>query len=727
MSATQMGVVRHEVVMVKRPALARRSNRERRRLDHRRFVLISTAFVLLLAGVQASCLSDVVIPPPCPVGMDCESSAGTSAGSAGDGGGASATAVSAGDGGSARDAAGSAGDGGEGAVCESCRITPPRIQDPCGNAHYAEPIYVIDGTPPYRWAVTSTTGSWHIEDQPNSVDGSEAVLVGDPAGPTTLTITVTDAVDLVSRRTVTLIPRTACYFAYVYSEANQGKLALVDPLLPHAAEPDLANDVGVNDFRFSPNGRYLAYRYGKDAQHPSGAHLSLFDFSTMHDQSLDFADEAVTAYEWSPDSAVLAVALKSQEKSQLSGIRPTSTATATTLHQFSPLDLTDAVESDLYWVGSEFVGFHSPGPMGSDHQMVSYARLTTNAFATPKTIPDITYRPPLVVAPSPGGLFVTGVGSSSAFFSIALDNTSAIPHGSNFIDPGGTSSARIVGNELQVFRARDGAHVIEASSPAPQSSCPKLLTWASKRERIACVATVSESSATWGQLRIFDLGTGTGTALEPSPVKGSCLKDLDGGPLGGECSITEYDYDETSSEAQPRLLSPNGDWLAFITGAQSGDASYLYWADLRSKPMKLRRRFEPGPSTTTTPVALEFSPSGRYLMNQNGTQLQVHLLDADTIDGEDHTMDQPLDAATSAPCSEDFVSAPTRWCGGRAVSPPFTWSPDAAAELFAYRTSGQLIVVQLSPTSFLPMKPFLHAPACSDFCSGQFAFQPPLP
>ena len=556
-----------------------------------------------------------------------------------------------------------------------------------------------------------------------------------PFGSTQLTITVIDSLGFFKQNIYSLIPRSSCKIAYVYSGLNGAKLSVRDPLLDIDASANLTHNVSVYDFRFSPNGRFLAYRFGKDDNHPLGAHLSLFDFSTMQDQALMFQEDAVNAFAWSPDSGVLAVALNSTDgHSQLAGVRPTSTPTGVDLSPLTAVVAGDPIQSDLYWVGTQFVGFHTADTPDLDtppgRSTLFYAQLTANTFTTPAPIIDAVYRPGIVMMTAPGGLFATSpLDKRTIFNAIGSFPAYAVNHRSKFIDPGGHYSAGVANKLLQVFEAADVAAAadeapFQTSSAADEHNCPKLLAWASQRERVACVAHVTRANASWGELRIFEIGRDKPPQIVPTVVNGSCLKDAQGSPLAS-CSSSEYDYDELTSVAQPRALSPSGDWLAFVTGAQSGAASALYWASLRASTMTLSRKFGKPAMATGLPNALSFSPSERYVLHQNGNQLMAHLLSAGPQGPDDLEIDAALDASASAPCSEDFVTAPARWCGSVDASQTFAWSPDPSSELFAYRKSDKLIAVEVSPHSFARHE--FAAPVCNGSCSGQFAFQPPNP
>lgn len=604
-------------------------------------------------------------------------------------------------------------------------LTPFHPPNPCGDDHYSTTLSIGGGSPPYRWRVESQAGDWRIE--PNVSDGSEVQLSGDPAGETKLRITVTDDSNLVNRTLFTIAPRSACYLAYVYSVAGSGKLAVRDPLLTIDVSAHLANNAGVFDFQFSPDGRYLAYRFDADAQHPKGAHLSLFDFSNLSDHPLDLEADSIEAYAWSADSKILAISLTSESKSKLSGVRLTSDGVATTITPLTATTSSYPIESELFWVDSQFVAFHTtatrglPVPAGFGLRTLLYARLTANGFATPVAITDLSYRPgELGITRVPNGLLVSSPADERSIFnSIRLDNVFTVNHHTHFLDPSGSYSAATVADTLQIFPITNGSKIIQRSRSGSASSCPKLLTWAGSRERIACVADVSKGKLVGGELRIFDIQSQEDAELVPLIVKGACLKN----PDGTACPALQYDYDEAISAGEPRLLSPSGSWLAFLTTSTDGTEASLYWAELGAAPT-LSRKYRPTGRTATAPTALSFSPSERYLLHQNGNQLWAHRLTSGSLDGDDLLVSHEMDTSESTSCSDDFVTAPLRWCGGDKKSQPFVWSRDPTTELFAYRKLGEVVAVVLSAATFTDFS-FAAAP-CNGACSDQFSFQPPL-
>lgn len=725
---------------------AARSPRARKRL---RLPLALGISALLVGVAPAACLSDVTLPP-CVQQGNCGGSAGqapdaANAGELPQGGNAgsglntplrptSGAGGSGGTGGSPLvpqlDAAraGAFSEGGAAGDCGTCELDRTQLPNPCADDHYATSLSISGGVSPYHWQVSASAGNWQVEPQPNSADGSHVTLSGDPAGPADLTVTVTDHAGYEKRAVYSIVPRSACYFAFVTPSADGPKLTFLDPLLGLDASAKLTKNQGVYDFQFSPDGRFLVYRFGQDGTHPTGAHLSLLDLSQMQDQVLDFQEDTVDAYAWSPDATVLAVALTISGQSELSGIRIAPAGSGAPFSQLTSVVAADPIESSLHWVDSSFVTFSSATTpdlfVPPNFESVFYSPLETGGFDTPVAIEDTAYRPGIVVASAPGGLFVTSPSEHLSWFnSVSVDNAFAENNRQNIVDPAGRFSAAVSNTTLQLFQAADSSSPFETSASDAASDCPKLLTWASERERIACVAHVSQATTSWGEIRIFDAGSMTPLVLAPSAVLGSCLKDANGVPIGGPCSGSVYDYDEPTSTAQPRLLSPSGDWLAFVTGAQSGAGGALYWADLTATPMSLTRQVGTLSTQAGEAVALAFSPSERYLLHQNGNELIAHRLSA--VDRGALPIESDLNAPTTAPCSDDFVTAPTRWCGGANASPSFAWSPDAAFDVLAYRKLDQLIVVELSASRSISHP--VAARPCDATCSGQYAFQPPKP
>ena len=603
---------------------------------------------------------------------------------------------------------------------------------PCTGQPYATTLTVSGGTPPYRWVSASLSG-WKITLDPGN--SSRATLTHDAATSTELTLQVTDTEGKQGTKTYLVRSRNSCWFAYTALDASGGTLKLLDPLSEPPSPLPLLHNQGVYDFQFSPNGQSLVYRYDADSSHPKGKHLALLDLATRHEQSLSFSEDAVTAFAWSPDSTRIATAFTSGGATFLGGVR-LGAAGANDV----PLELTRViapVQSELYWVGERFVAFHAellpdlanPGQFFAEnpyHQRTPfYASVDAGGFGAAQAIVDVSYDPGFSVQATPDGFFViTGVDPSVSFNEPSSAGSIVVAHDqANLISPSGKYSAKLNGDQLQVFLADEMAE--PAASSKVGEGCPRILAWAQGRERIACVADVPNGATgtTHGEVRIFDIDPNSDT-LAMSTVQGFCEDDSNASISAGSCSVLQnkYGYGEDRAVGRARGFSPDGQTFAFTTTSKdiNGD-NYLYWVDLSREPITLTRKqyFFSSATTTTSPVRVAYSPNGKMLLLQRGNQLTAQDLAQTSADAAPATLSVAL--ATGAACSEDFASGSDQFCGNTDRTAPLAWSPDSRAA--AYRTPGTLTVVDFNqfPTT---VSYSLPAPECKESCSGQFAFQP---
>jgi hypothetical protein len=596
---------------------------------------------------------------------------------------------------------------------------------------------VSGGTAPYRTSATALAGTWHLDSDPDHPgDPAWFRLTGTPAGPTTLTLTFVGSDDRMYAEDFEIKPRAACWFAYVRLAAGQPELVLVDPILKKTPPIALVNDHGVYDFRFSPNGRFLAYRYGQQSGHPSRAHLALIDLVTWQERALSFdSEDAVTAFTWSADSLTLIAAYEGYATpggttltTHLGGVRM-SLGTSGALQPVTLTPVQAYVQSDLYWAAQDSVVFHAallpkisgqfyPNPL--QLRTPYYAKLGTQGFSSPQPMIDEAYESDasLDVQPTPSGFFMIS-GSTTYFYPLNPPGTALI-HSGNVVSPSGAYTAVVVEGELELFRAMDDGEEDSPFAHGPSNlSCPGLLSWAKGRERLACVANVDNdpSGTSYGALRIIDLD---GAVLSGNAVQGFCVKQTNGVTIQ-HCVGLEYDYGEQRSQSQPRVFSPSGNWFAFSTSALDGSGDdYLYLADLRSSSFVLKRKDFSDVSPATSGIALGFSPDEHYLLQQRGAVLTVHDV-PDT--GSGRPLQKLPTRANHSPvnCSEDFGSARDRWCGDAQTAALFTWSAESGS--FVYRTQQGLQVVDLAEFPTLDTS-ILPADECQDQCSNQFDFQP---
>jgi hypothetical protein len=613
--------------------------------------------------------------------------------------------------------------------CSTCTVSD--LPRPCRGRPYSEPMIVSGGTPPYRWQASAPDGLI-LEMDSNVLDGSRARLSGTMVDSGMLTVTITDAAGLYVTRAYVLEPREKCWLAYLSADDPDPQVHLVDPLLTTFA-PIEPHKSRVSDFRFSPDGRRLVYRF-TDASAPDAGHLSMITLSTGEDTALDFSEDAVASYAWSDDSATLAVGFRRATTSYLGGIRLSPSGgnpeAGTTL-----LDSTDAGDgggsalvmlqptatpdsAGLLWFGAGYVAFHAPANVSS--RRAYYAKLDADRFQAPKSI-AWDYTPPVLLRAGDRGFFAISIAQPASLNFNSFENGEPpllkVDDG-NVISPSGAFTAPLPGDSLQLFRALDDPAF---SDPwAEQGGCPRLIGWAKARERLACVADTSDPmhGESHGEVRIFDLDSAK-KQLKMSPVGGYCVKGTGAAP----CSASEYDYTQAKSNARRRAFSPSGRWFAFATTATQAlpTDDYLYIADLDSDPMQLKRKdWSPfGGSSVGSQIELAFSSDETMVLQQRGATLVVHNLTVGNGPGEG-IMLLTSDLKPVSPCSEDFGSAPDRWCGSIANAAPFTWSSQPA--LAAFKTTQGIIVVEIFRSSFT--KHVFPMTDCDERCSAQFEFQP---
>jgi hypothetical protein len=608
------------------------------------------------------------------------------------------------------------------AVCEGCGILPFELVAPCAGRPYRTALNATGGVPPYSWQLTPAVEGWSITADPN--EGARAWLEANaaPHGETTLTVRAIDSRGLVTRIEYEAQARETCWFAYTAAESGTGKLALVDALGRYAAPDELEHNSNVYDFQFSPDGRYLAYRYDADEQFPRGRHLALLELSTLKERALKFKEDAVTAYAWSPDASVLAVGFSANGKLFLGGARLPALGS---LDDVTSLAGTEAfVEAELTWVGNDAVAYHAellpdlanPGQFfsGADNpyhfRTPFYARLGVTSFTAPQFAED-SFEPKVFLRAARDGFWIIN-GLTTKFFPMTGNPKDSVPHwGATLIAPSGNYSAMLEGETLQLLSARDGIFSMPASSK-PDETCPMPLAW-SLQDKVACVADVEHGPGlgSHGEVRFFDLEP-SGQLLSMSSLLGACTDDIRVGDSASCTALREgYGYGISEATGSPRAFSPSGRWFAFTRA--SLDNTYLYWADLQATPVRLNGAL----FLMHAPARLAFSPDSRRVAVQVGESLYLKTLSG--VGAATHVTDGlPVEA-----CLEELPTAPRRYCGNTDLDAPFRWAGDSAA--LAYKKNGSVAVVdtsRLASSAHLTM----DLPACEiPLCSGDFEFQPP--
>lgn len=682
-------------------------------------------------GVSA-CLGDIELSPcvrlhRCGAGGDDGEVSGGAA-SAGEGvaggvvaGGGAAPAASAGAAGEGGDRA-SAGKGSDPTpTCESCSIEPSELVDPCAHEPYRIELNVKGGMPPFSWELDSEVSDWSVTAEQQ--DDSRAVLATSSAraGETRLTVQVTDGRGAAVRADYRVEARDACWFAYTAAGSTGPELALLDPLSAAPEPAELDHNTNVYDFKFSPDGRFLAYRYDADASAPQGRHLAMIELSTLDERGLEFVEDAVTAYAWSPDSNVLAVAFSADGVSFLGGARMPSRGSSDPPLTLSPTAA--FVEDNLVWVRSDAVAYHAelypdPGQPGQyfpnpDHLRTPfYAKLGVAGFDAPQLTLEV-FEPNVFIRPAPDGFWI--LNWYSMFFPMSGSLGDSVAQGNlKLLAPNGAYAASLEAGTLRVFKGYDSSVFPELASASskPNQSCTRLLAWSSQ-DKIACVTDVENSAGSHGELRLFELKPDR-DELEMSTLQGFCTDDTSATDTESCTGLRNgYGYAVDDAFRAPRGFSPSGRWFAFTRAI--GASSYLYWADLAADPPALSGTlFSP---VSGAPRHLAFSSDNRKLAVQLGSSLLI-----EALGGVSPDLPLTSELESNDACVEDLPTAPDRYCGNTWLGAPYKWSPDSKA--IAYRAGERITVADVSLTSdFVSSRlpgVLCEAPACS----GDFEFQP---
>jgi hypothetical protein len=637
-------------------------------------------------------------------------------------------------------------------LCAECTMTPDFLPAPCSGNGYTAVLVIAGGSPPYSWQSSMPSGMALSE---GDGDHSRARISGVPTDPanSTLQVVVTDAAGRQLPKTYDWVPRDKCWLAYVSLENGDPQLHVIDPLLKMPAPFQPANNHGVHDFQFSPDGRHLVYRFGAEPSRPSSGHLSLLNLSTWQEKALAFSEDSVVQYAWSDDAAVLAVAFQAPTGTYLGAVRfgknsqeDASTPAAAGDSTGSPTDAETAavsfldavlapIQSPLLWFAANHLAFFGPTVLPDpsdptqtivdpDSQMAYYTTVESTRLRAPTRIATGQYHPPNQLRRADSGFFAI----STADPGITFNEEGAPPiltqQGENFIAPSGAFTAGLSTDQLQVFRAVDDI----ADPPwANGRGCGKVLAWARDRERLACVTDVldtvhGESSGLVTLFALDKVDPSTRT-LPPAPVGGSCIKSTSQVPTANACG-SEYDYAQAKATFRRRAFSPSGRWFAFATSSTDRSDDYLYWADMSSDAPQLKRKdvYQNGGTPESIRIELAFSPDENLVAQQRGTELWVHDLNAPQNTGE-KSRPRRIGSGLMLPetCEENFAIRPDRWCGNVRNATSFAWSSDS--KLVAFQAPGQFVVVDLShfpsydPVSF----PVLD---CDARCNGMPIFQP---
>lgn len=671
---------------------------------------------MLVASLLTACLDEVALPQ-CLLEGTCQSGAGGAEGGSTSGivGGALGMVGAGQPGESIGGEPAVAGQGGQSETPPDpcgCTVVPGYLAPACAGRPYQATLTVSSGQPPYSWKLAPQPEGWTIAVSPENPEVAILHATKAPDEATELTLIVTDARNAQRTLTLSLEVRSACWLAYPSLETQGPELRLVDPLAETPPPEPLAHAQGAYDFQFSPDGAFLAYRYGVDDEHPRGRHLSLVDLGSLKEHPISFGEDQVVSYAWAPNSGTLAAAFAEGGETYLGAIRPAAAGS-----DDSPSSLAStraSIESELYWVGSEYVSFHAPNGLG-DQRLAYFSELSGGGFSAPEEVIRSFDAEPTVLPTETGFFLITPF--QTLYVDLSDGVQVLVDHWDiGLVAPSGRYSALLAADGLpQLLPAATADYGPIAEATDGSQICTQLLAWAPDRERLACVADVSNGDgSSHGEIRIFDLNLAP-FGLDAMTLQGFCPGDLND-TSEDSCLVKKQGYSFGSSQAagSARAFSPSGRYFAFARALP--DQVYVYLADLDAAPQHVGSpRIFPVDDTEPSPLAFAFSPDERFLLVRRGPRLSVIELATGATQRVAHNL------ADAAPCSDDFLAGPNLYCGNTKQLAAPQWAGDSHAA--GFWTSDGLTISDLSPFPSKSEK-VLPAAACAAQCSGQFGFQP---
>jgi hypothetical protein len=568
----------------------------------------------------------------------------------------------------------------EAAESEACPVIYPAsgtLRAPCVGSEYSEAFTAFGGSGLYTWSSIDVPDGLAFEESTSTLSG-----VATEDGP--LRLSVSDATGRKAVGDFSIQRRTRCWFAYLADEAGASRrLHLFDALLEnHHAVGTYAADDLVQDFAFSPDGRYLAYRIGPRLPEPlsSGPYrLGLVQLASLSELVLSFDD--VRHYEWSSDASTLAVSYSATGVRALGGIRigsGSSVSTAFTVLEPEPVD----VQSDFAWVDVSRIAFLISN--GDTDAYATTSELEPDGFSFPVGSWD-AYAAETPLKAAAGGFYAIPTDNFLTTF-YPPDAVAGVIHDQVRIAPSGRYTARTEGSELALFRAED---MSLTGFPAFSSTagCDALIAWAELRERLACARD--------GAVNLFDVDPTTqqvGAAVALAASNG---------------------YPDMPGSFQ-RLFSPTGGLFAFTTADEvyvAGDSNHANVA--------YHHTFE-APSGQDHAV-LAFSPDERLLLEHRGSSLHLIRLG----NPSDNQWEVNAGMLLAPACSEELEAPLGTYCGERRHKASFAWSPDS--EWFAFSTAQHVLrVADVRAVSQSTFAFHVATNACSESCVAldHFAFQP---
>jgi hypothetical protein len=481
--------------------------------------------------------------------------------------------------------------------------------------------------------------------------------------------------------------REKCWFGYISSESGGPRLYLFDPLLGARLQRPTSNstDSAVVDFKFSPDGKFVAYRVKDEADNYA---LWLWQAPGWdHEQQLNLGG-SVTQYAWSNNGKVLATAISSSTGTLLGGVSVAGVPDNETfdgiqgLYELQPVAA--PVDSEITWYGNDgYVGFHSLFKRGYAFDIITHAQYGQRGFENVFSRTGDTYSHELRLYPNATGFFVMDPTDYLLDF-VGITSDVAVFHGNVAIAPIAPYVALSSNNELEVYRATDDTDMPAVPPRAAAKGCDAILGWAAMQARIACI----DETAGIANLYSLDL---EGRAAASAPIQGT--EAYVGGTWHGH----------------RRLVSPSGNWAVVSNGTDVYMASIGVFAPAVIWTYAL--------GSATEPVDFTFSPNEKLLVMRRASSARIFVTDSNG-----HGVDLEPGSSTAQNCQDDYLFG-ADWCGKPATALLPTWSSDSS--LVAYVLNDhQLVARDVRTIEHGVTEPVEITSTCGSECIGTGLFQP---
>ncbi|HEU4583212.1 MAG TPA: hypothetical protein VFS67_33360 [Polyangiaceae bacterium] len=536
---------------------------------------------------------------------------------------------------------------------------------------------------PYRFDVQTEAPGFALRRE-NETTASERTWLESvsPDGPSTgaslrLKITDSSVPPRSDELSIELELRQSCWFAFL-SEGAAGRLHLRDVFLRQEISADSGIEGTTSDFRFSPDGNWLAFR----VEHAAGSEL--YALRARGPRSAAVAVPGTCAaggggecrvldYAWSPDSRQLAFVQRiagADARDELGGasgfdsgaLAPAWIGQGKALWVGQEVPL--AYREQLLWSAGDTLAFLGD-ELGFDDPFLSealyLARLAVDSSSGPASALGLAVGSPSMLTNAgtlaravAGGVALVGVDEAPLGSVVSYQGAAEAMFFTGWLAPSGAWVAHTSSSgELEIYDVRDDAGPVAqtVTSPAPGASdavgpCQEVSAWSDPIgeppvERIACRSAAGlsffELSAAQRSLRL--------------------LARVDASPGAGV----------------RRAFSPDGRWFVF------GEADGVTFRSIDLEA--------PSPRLDTLPMRLELPPvelefprrrSGLVLLADATGFAEYPLPGASAIASAFSSSGR----APRSSCSEVRGLATGSWCGAPRAAAHIEYSPDSSSVLF---------------------------------------------